>query len=368
MNREKNISDVLEKLRPNMRELPSYQGGAQLTLDKFGEYVKINQNESPYPPAPSICKALMDFIQTGHLNRYSPGDHTKIAEVVARYNNVKSEQIAFGNGSDEILDIISVLFLDGSKDVYFPYPDYSMFQLYCHSQNAHFGEVDINPDFTLPIEKIAQQKGDVTFISNPHAPSGRFTPIDEIEKLCDMLFPNVLVIDEAYVEFSSDNCVRLIEGNPNLIITRTLSKAFGLPSLRIGYAIAHERLIERMNAKRLPYNISWFAYIAVLEAFKDEAIKYTREKIDKIRKGREYLSCKLRSLGFHVYSSQANFVLATPPPYITPQRLFDSLREMNILVRYFGYRRMLENSIRITVGTEEENQKLIDGIYKLLKC
>lgn len=366
MYKRENINGVLEKLRSNMRELLPYEGGAQISLEKLSAYVKLNQNESPYPPAPNVCAALKDFIETGYLNRYPPGDHAEIAKAVANYNNIKPEQIAFGNGSDEALEVISTLFLDGGKRVCFPYPDYTMFPIYCHSQNAEYEEVDINSDFILPIEEISKKKADVTFISNPHTPSGRFTPIDGIEKLGEMLFPNILVVDEAYVEFAPQNCVGLLSDNPNLIITRTFSKAFGLPSLRIGYAMAHEALVERMNAKRLPYNLGWFAYIAVLEALKDEAIEYTKGKIEEVKKWRKYLTDELENMCFYVYPSEANFILATPPSLITARELKEYLREKNILIRYFGDRRMLENSIRFTVGGEEENKKLVDVIRAVL--
>ncbi len=363
----RDIETVLANVRPNITILHAYVGGIQ--PDNYAEWVKVNQNEFPYPPAPRVLQVLKEFSDSGLVNRYPPGDYKKLKEALAAYHGISRilpNQITVGNGSDEVLQNIALTLLDSGNHVAFPYPDYLMFSIISDLQNAKYEEVDSNPDFTIPIDELLKRRAKLTLVSNPNTPSGVLTHISEISRLIEGLYPNIVVVDEAYSDFASDDAIKLLGEYPNLLMTRTFSKVRGIARLRFGYGMGHKDIIGRIEALRLPYNINGAAEVATLAALETESVEYEMNMVKRIKEDRVWLTQKLTELGFKVYPSEANFVFAEHVPEIA-KKLYEGLKERKALVRYFGEKRRLEGGIRITVGTTEENRKLLSMTEELLK-
>ena len=327
---------------------------------KDGIYTKLNTNENPYPPSPKVLRAIQSAVNES-LRLYPDPVATSARIKAAETLDTKPERIMMGNGSDDLLSIIIRSFAGPEDKVVFPYPSYMLYKTLAELQDAIPCAVDFTEDYQLPPEFIVPG-AKVTFLANPNSPSGTIISSKEISRIADQI-DGVLVVDEAYADFADDNCLSLVERHDNVLVLRTLSKSYSLAGIRLGFCIAQEPLIEGMMKVKDSYNVDRVSIAAVVAALDDQEGMKTH--VVKIKETRQYLSKCLQDLGFFVYPSQTNFVLARCTKGISAHHLYQTLKARKILVRYFNIRR-LDDCLRVTIGTREEIDTLLRHLKELV--
>ena len=322
--------------------------------------IKLNTNENPYPPSPEAIKILRT-IDSEWLRRYPDPYAKDFCLAVSEMLAIPTNWIIVGNGSDELLNVIIRACAEGSdRPVVYPMPTYVLYRTLAALQPADAIEIDYPQDFQLPIDELVAAKGAITFIASPNSPSGHVVPLEDLRELAQRI-TGVLVIDEAYVDFAESSALPLVKEWENVIILRTLSKGYSLAGLRMGFGIANPKLLSGLFKVKDSYNIDAIATLVGTAAIKDRA--YKEECAAKIKQSRAKLTKNLQNLGFTVLNSHGNFVLATPPQG-NAEYLYLQLKTRDILVRYFK-QPGLDDKLRITVGTEAQNQILIEYLTKL---
>jgi histidinol-phosphate aminotransferase len=347
---------IMSYFRENIEKAKGYEPGFQ---PKETDVVKLNTNENPYPPSPSVMKVLAE-IEPEQLRRYPDPIGNAFRQATAEVNGVSAEHIMCCNGGDDLLTIAFRAFCDEKRAVAYPVPTYSLYPVLAKLQNCRAIEIPFDGEFNLP-PKLANTKAALTIVCNPNAPTGTFISVGELASLADEV-SGVLLIDEAYVDFAEDNCTRLAKDFDNVIILRSMSKGYSLAGMRFGYAIARPDLIAGLMKVKDSYNIDAVAVAAATAAIKDR--KYFRQTCEKVKRDREILTAQLRALKLNVPNSSANFVLAESKNCKASQ-IYDKLVQRNIYVRYFDLPH-LSGKLRITVGTEEQNDKLILALKEIL--
>jgi histidinol-phosphate aminotransferase len=342
--------------RKNIEKIRGYEPGFQ---PKETDVIKLNTNENPYPPSPEVLKVLSE-ISPERLRKYPDPLGDEFRQAAAEINSVRFEDIMCCNGGDDLLTMAFRAFCDKNRPVAYPVPTYSLYPVLAKLQNCRAIEVPFDGEFNLPA-KLAGTKAALTIVCNPNAPNGSFVSVDELASLADEL-SGVLLIDEAYVDFAESNCTQLIKEFDNVIVLRSLSKGYGLAGLRFGYAIAQSNLIKGLMKVKDSYNVDSVALAVATAAINDQ--KYFTETTEKVKKARGLLIEQLRDLGFEVPQSHANFVLARCKDR-KADIIFDELKKRRIYVRYFDLPG-LEDKLRITVGTDEQNSKLISALKEIL--
>ena len=342
--------------RENVERAEGYEPGFQ---PKQANVVKLNTNENPYPPSPKVMKVLSG-IGPEQLRRYPDPKANVFRDAAAEINDVSAENIICGNGADELLNMAVRAFCDGKRPIAYPVPTYSLYPVLARLQNCEAIEILFDDEFRLPA-KLATTGARLTIICNPNAPNGSFISVDELALLAGEL-SGVLLIDEAYVDFAEENCIGLVRDFDNLIIVRSMSKGYGLAGIRFGYAAAAVDLINGLMKVKDSYNVDAVSMAIATAAIKDQ--QYFRQVTEKVKKERMELTKRLRQLGFEVPASYANFVLARSKN-CKASRIYDKLVERNIYVRYFDSPG-LTDKLRITVGTKEQNDKLIAAMNEIL--
>ena len=342
--------------RENIEKAEGYEPGFQ---PKQGDVIKLNTNENPYPPSPRVME-LLAGVKAEQLRRYPDPLGSTFREAAAEINGVKPENIMCCNGGDELLSIALRAFCDGKRAAAYPVPTYTLYSVLAQLQGCEVIEVPFDGEFNLPA-KLVKSKAALTIICNPNAPSGSFISVGELACLADEI-SGVLLIDEAYVDFAEQNGASLIKEQDNVIILRSMSKGYSLAGLRFGYAIAHPDLIAGLMKLKDSYNVDAVAIAAATAAIKDQ--EYFRKNVEKVKKSRELLSAQLRALKFDVPKSFANFVLAESRTKKASE-IYEELVQRNIYVRYFN-QPGLENKLRITVGTDEQNDRLVLALKEIL--
>ena len=305
--------------RKNIAALAGYVPGEQPRDEKV---IKLNTNENPYPASPRVFAALRKAINRS-LRLYPEPLADSLRAVAATAYGVKRENILAGNGSDEILSIIMRSFIGPQDRVAFPVPTYSLYDTLIAIQEGQPSPVDYLPDFSLP-ETLAAQNAAVTFLCNPNSPSGTIVPLPDIERLARAV-SGILVVDEAYVDFAESegaSTVPLISRLSNLIVLRTFSKSFSLAGMRVGLAFASEEIISGMMKVKDSYNLNRLSLVAATAALQD--MSWMTRNVRRIQRSRRQLSTGLRKMGFYVYPSHANFVMARKKE----QNLKAALREV----------------------------------------
>ena len=341
--------------RKNIAALAGYVPGEQPRDEKV---IKLNTNENPYPASPRVFAALRKAINRS-LRLYPEPLADSLRTVAATAYGVKRENILAGNGSDEILSIIMRSFIGPQDRVAFPVPTYSLYDTLIAIQEGQPSPVDYLPDFSLP-EALAAQNAAVTFLCNPNSPSGTIVPLPDIERLARAV-SGILVVDEAYVDFAESegaSMVPLISRLSNLIVLRTFSKSFSLAGMRVGLAFASEEIISGMMKVKDSYNLNRLSLVAATAALQD--MSWMTRNVRRIQRSRRQLSTGLRKMGFYVYPSHANFVMARKTGQ-NLKRLYERLKGQQIFVRYFDVPG-LQDSLRITVGTPQEIRALLKEI------
>jgi histidinol-phosphate aminotransferase len=349
--------------RDNVERTEGYTPGFQ---PKATEVVKLNTNENPYPPSPRVMEALA-AIRPEQLRRYPDPLGTAFREAAAELNGVQPENIMCCNGGDDLLSIAIRAFCDERRPLAYPVPTYSLYPVLARLQNCEVIEIPFDERFNLPAG-LATAGAALTIVCNPNAPTGSFVPVEELASLADRL-AGVLLVDEAYVDFAEQNCTSLVKGFGNVIVLRSLSKGYSLAGLRFGYAIAQKDLIDGLIKVKDSYNVDALAIALATAAIKDQA--YFRRNAEKIKKARKALSEQLRSLGFAVPDSHSNFIFAqvgakdvSPLPAAC---IHEQLAQQNIFVRYWNAPG-IQDKLRISVGTKEQNAKLISALKAILSA
>ena len=343
--------------RDNIEALEGYTPGFQ---PKQSDVIKLNTNENPFPPSPEVMKVLA-HLSAEKLRRYPDPVGDDFRQAAADVHGVEPENILCCNGGDDLLTIAFRAFCDEARPVAYPVPTYSLYPVLAKLQNCRAIEIPFDGEFNLPV-RLTKTNAALTIVCNPNAPSGSFISVGELASLADEL-SSVLLIDEAYVDFAEENCVGLVRDFDNVVILRSLSKGYGLAGLRFGYAIAPTNLIAGLMKIKDSYNVDAVAIALATASIKDR--EYFNKITEEVKKARDALTNRLRGLKFNVPKSYANFVLAESKDR-PANVMYDKLVQRHIYVRYFNLPG-LENKLRITVGTSEQNEKLVSALEEILQ-
>lgn len=353
-----NFSPMAKYFRANIAALTGYVPGEQ---SQEPGVIKLNTNENPYPPSPKVYRALRKAVGPA-LRLYPEPTSESLRATAATVFGVEPANIIAGNGSDELLSMLMRCFVGPGDRVAFPVPTYSLYDTLVEIQDGVLGAVNYPADFSIPAE-LAAQGAKLTFLCNPNAPSGTLVALPEIEKLAQAL-SGILVVDEAYIDFADSegaSSIPLIRRMPNLVVLRTFSKSFSLAGMRIGLAFASEEIIAGMMKVKDSYNVNRLSLVAATAALQD--LPWMNRNARRIRQSRKRLSKALERLGFQVYPSHANFVLARKQGE-NLQPVYEALKNRMILVRYFD-RPGMRDCLRITVGTPGEVEALLQELAAL---
>jgi histidinol-phosphate aminotransferase len=322
--------------------------------------IKLNTNENPYPPSPEAIAVLRN-LDSEWLRRYPDPFAKEFCQAVSEALDVPADWIIVGNGSDELLNVLIRACAEGSdRKVVYPMPTYVLYRTLAAMQPAEVVEIPYPPNFQLPLDELVVANGAITFIASPNSPSGHSVPLADLRSLAERV-SGIVVVDEAYVDFADYSALPLVEEFDNILILRTLSKGYSLAGLRLGFGIANPKLLAGLFKIKDSYNIDAIATMVGAAAMRDRA--YKNLCAEKVKTSRAKLIFALKTLDFTVLDSQGNFVLATPPKG-NAEQLYLQLKARGILVRYFKQPE-LEDKLRITVGTEEQNQTLIKALVSL---
>ncbi|TKJ39283.1 MAG: histidinol-phosphate transaminase [Planctomycetes bacterium B3_Pla] len=342
--------------RQNIEKVKGYEPGFQ---PKETEVLKLNTNENPYPPSPAVMKVLTE-ITAEQLRRYPDPIGDEFREAAAQIDGVRPENIMCCNGGDDLLTIAFRAFCDENRPVAYPVPTYSLYPVLARLQDAKTIEVPFDGEFNLPV-KLTKTNAALTIVCNPNAPSGSFISVGELASLADEL-SGILLIDEAYVDFADENCAALVREFDNVIVLRSMSKGYALAGIRFGYAIASPDVIAGLMKVKDSYNVDAVAIAIAIAAIKDR--EYFKQTTEDVKKARDLLTEKLRDLNFKVPRSYANFVLAEAVN-CQASVIYDKLVQSNIYARYFDLSG-LSDKLRITVGTTEQNDRVILALKEIL--
>ena len=349
--------------RPNIERMSGYTPGEQPRAEKF---VKLNTNESPYPPSPKVVEALRVAAASG-LQRYPDPTATafrmRAAEVLSEQcGAITPEWLICGNGSDDLLTIVTRAFVDQGSAIRFATPSYSLYPTLSEIQGARCDIVPYEPDWSLGFE-FASAGDDVrlAYLANPNSPSGTLLAPGEVAAIADAL-PCPLLVDEAYVDFADTNCLDLVRTNERVMVSRTLSKSYALAGLRFGYLVAQPHIVAQLHKVRDSYNCDALAIAGATAAIDDQA--WLTENVARVRAERDRLAEGLSSAGFDAVASQANFVWCTHKS-ARCREMYESLKESGVLVRWMQYDwRGPYDGLRVTVGTPEQTDALLSLLSK----
>lgn len=344
----------------NIRKVTPYTPGEQPNRPKM---IKLNTNENPYPPAPGVRTALKDF-HTDCLRLYPDPAATELVEALAAYHRVDTSQVFVGVGSDDVLAMSFMTFFNSKKPILFPEISYSFYPVWAEEFGISYQTPALASDFQIVKEDYFVENGGVIF-PNPNAPTSLSLPLAEVEEIVQKNQDVVVIVDEAYVDFGADSALPLIDKYDNLLVVRTFSKSRSMAGMRIGYAIGSPILIRYLNDVKYSFNSYTLNLPSIYlgaEVLKDET--YFQETLRKIVDTREWAQRELRALGFVFRDSSTNFIFARHQS-CPALKLFHALREKHIYVRHFDQDRIREY-LRITVGTREEMETLIDFLKQFL--
>src|SRR6267142_1564314 len=339
-------------LRPEIAAMDGYTPGEQ---PQAGKFIKLNTNENPYPPSAAIRRAIEEVLERG-LQKYPDPMANAFRTRAAELQGLPGKDwILCGNGSDDILTICTRAFVGQGDLLRLPYPSYILYRTLAQLQGARWEEIRFNADWTLPPSFGAAAAGlRLAFLPNPNSPTGTMFRREEVADLAERL-PCPLLVDEAYVDFADFSCVNLVAENEKILVSRSLSKSYGLAGLRFGYLIAQPQMIEELMKVKDSYNCDALSIAAATAAIDDQA--WLADNRGKIVATRGRLEAGLTQLGFDVTPSQANFVWCTHPRQAA-KPLYERLKVAHVLVRYMNYPGW-RDGLRISVGTDEQIEALL---------
>ncbi len=326
-------------------------------------YVKLNTNESPFPPTSLISQ--LNETDYADLRLYPDPENTALVKAYADYLGLETENIFAGNGSDEVLGFIFSAFFDRKNKVAFPDITYGFYPVYCDLFDIDYTLIPLKADFSIDVDAFCKTDCGVV-IANPNAPTGIALSLSEVEEIVKLKPDRLVVIDEAYVDFGGESAVKLIEKYKNLIICHTFSKSRSLAGARLGFAIADKELIKNIKAIKYSfnsYNVNRLSEKMGVLSISDK--KYFEENCSAIIKNRDFLNKVLKKLDFEVLDSKTNFVLAKSNK-IRGKELYLKLKDRGILIRHFNKER-IKDYVRITVGSKNELETLLSAIKNILE-
>ena len=341
-----------------VKDLKPYSPGEQPTISNI---TKLNTNENPYGPSPAVLQAISNAVNDD-LRCYPPPDAQQLRQKIADYHHISASKVFVGNGSDEVLAHVFNGLLNHPQKGPLLFPDisYSFYPVYCKLYGISFDKVPLSADLSIDLTDYERANGGIIF-PNPNAPTGLITALNTIEALLQKNTHSVVVVDEAYIDFGGQTAATLIDKYSNLLVVQTLSKSRSLAGMRIGFAMGSEKLIEGLDRVKNSFNSYPLGHLQIaagIAAFNDEAhFQKTRQQVIAQR---QQLTNQLEALGFEVLPSQANFIFTRNSHYCA-EDLAVKLREHGIVIRHFKQPRIKE-FLRITVGTEAENKRLIAAL------
>jgi histidinol-phosphate aminotransferase len=337
--------------RKNISKMSGYAPGEQPVIQNL---LKLNTNENPYPPSPAVRDVLKNY-DVESLRRYPNPVSQELREVAGKLYGLASENVIVGNGSDDILTIVMRSFAADGETVAALDPSYSLYPVLAELQGVTCKLISLTESFDLPDTILDEIKGcRVLFLTRPNAPTGNTFAMEKVEHICKN-FAGIVLIDEAYVDFSADSCSHLVKKYHNVIVSKTLSKSYSLAGIRLGLALSNKEIIDGMMKVKDSYNVNGLTQAVAAAALRDQS--YFKETVKKVCATRERLIAEFKKLGFTIVPSVTNFVFCSPPGK-DGKRYFDALRKDGIIVRYFPHERT-KAYVRITVGTEKELDRLI---------
>lgn len=349
------------KWEDNVRKIEPYVAGEQ---PKNTNVIKLNTNECPYPPAPGVVK-MKDQMNTDSLRLYPDTNATPLVDALAEYYHVKPSQVFVGVGSDDVISVAFLTYFDSGKPILFPDVTYSFYDVWAELYRIPYKTIPLDENWKINPEDYKQENGGIIF-PNPNAPTGVFEPLEKVEEILKANRDVVVIVDEAYVDFGGESALRLLEKYDNLLVVQTFSKSRSMAGLRIGFCIGSEKMIKYLNDVKFSinsYTMNYPAQVLGVEAVKDDA--YFKATVQKIINTRERVKKELKELGFTFPDSRSNFVFASHKT-VPAKEIFLALREKNIFVRHWDKAR-INNSLRITIGTDEEMDALIAFLKEYLK-
>lgn len=348
----------MNQWRENIRQVEPYTPGEQ---PKETGIVKLNTNENPYPPSPKVNEIHENL---GDLRLYPDPTAGALVEAIAQYHNVDQSQVFVGVGSDDVLAMSFLTFFNSQKPILFPDITYSFYDVWAGLYRIPYETPALTEDFKIRKEDYYKENGGVIF-PNPNAPTGIYENLTFVEDILKHNQDVVVIVDEAYIDFGGATALPLLEKYENLLVVRTFSKSRSMAGLRIGYAIGNQELIKALNDVKYSFNSYTMNLPSILlgtASLKDES--YFRETTEKIMETRSWFESEMQKLGFSFPDSKANFIFASHKE-VPAKEIFEAAKEHKIYVRYFAKPR-IDNYLRISIGTREEMQKLLDFLTDYL--
>ncbi len=347
--------------RDNLIKIEPYVAGEQPNKTDF---IKLNANENPYPPSPAVLEVIANF-NGGLLKKYPDADAKPLASAIAERVGLTRENVFVGNGSDDVLALCFRAFFNSDKPVIYPDITYSFYPVWCEMLRIPYETIPVDDSFNINAADYKRENGGVV-IANPNAPTSIARNLDFIREILDANKDSVVIVDEAYVDFGGESAIPLLSEYENLVVTQTFSKSRSMAGMRIGCAFGNKEIISALYAAKDSYNSYPMDSVAIdagVASVKDE--DYFRATVAKVIATRGRLSQELRSLGFELPDSCANFVFAEHKSY-RAKDICEYLKTRDIYVRYFSKPR-IDNRLRITVGTDEEIDALIAALRDYIK-
>ena len=343
-----------------MKTIKPYVPGEQ---PKGQTYIKLNTNESPFAPSKKAVEYAKSELSKVML--YPDPDCNELLQAIADKVGVKKENVIVSNGSDEVLNFAFIAYCDSDKPAIFPDITYGFYKVFAQINGVPYKEIPLKEDFSIDINDYLSLSG-VIFIANPNAPTGLILSLDEIKKILSSNKDRLVVVDEAYIDFGSESAVKLINEFDNLLVTQTFSKSRSMAGARLGFGVASEKIISDLKTVKYstnPYNVNRVTAAMGVGSILDD--EYFTKNCEEIIKVREYLTEEYGKLGFTLTDSKTNFVFAKNPK-ISGENLYKKLKELGILVRHFNADR-ISDYVRITVGSKEQVDQLIEATIKILE-
>lgn len=348
--------------RKNIKQMTAYVPGEQIEEPRI---LKLNTNENPYPASPAVARAMAGC-DVSRLRQYPPPTARSLQNAIAEKHGIDYKNVIVTNGGDELLRMSVATFVELDESIAVARPTYTLYQVLAAAHGCKMISFELNDNWTLPVNygSLLNDSGaKLAFIVNPHAPSGTLTPIADIADIA-ATFNGVLLLDEAYIDFVDPDLAydsaSLIREFDNVLILRTFSKGYSLAGLRMAYGLASPALIEPLMKTKDSYNTDYISQTLAKASIEDQV--YASQTWQKVRNERQRITNALRQSGFVVPDSQSNFVLATVPPGKSAEGLYLALKDQGILIRYFKQEDRLEDKLRITIGSPEENSRLLDAL------
>ncbi len=345
-------------VRSDIAAIEGYVPGEQ---PRGGKFIKLNTNENPYPCSPAVRRAIAAALEQG-LQRYPDPMAEAFRRRAAEVLGVEPGWIMCGNGSDDILTIVTRAFVGAGELLRLPYPSYTLYKTLAQLQGAASEEFRFDGDWSLGVDFAApRDRLKLAFLPNPNSPSGTMVPSERIRELADRL-PCPLLVDEAYVDFADTNCVKLVAENEKILVSRSLSKSYALAGLRFGYVVAQPQIIEQLLKLKDSYNCDALSIAGATAAIDDQG--WLAENRAKIIASRRRLTDGMRRLGFTAVDSRANFVWNTHPS-IPVKPLYERLKAERILVRYMNYADW-GDGLRVSVGSDDQIDALLAALARMI--